>query len=57
MTYIPMPTVTDGGELKVLTTDLKGNQLLSRLVVQLLIMNTHLAEMTGEKIAESDIGG
>lgn len=55
MAYIPTAITTEGGERKVNTTNAVGNDLLRSLLIQIKILNLHIASLTEEEFTEDDI--
>ena len=56
MTYTPMPTVTEGGEQRVITTDPNNRELMNLLLLQLLKLNTYMELLTDESIDDDELG-
>lgn len=55
MTYKPIPTRTEGGQKKAVVSDDSGRQLLAQILIELQKINTQLALMNENIVAESDI--
>lgn len=53
--YMPMPTIVEGGELKVKTTNAVGNELLRSLLEAIRVLNLHIASITEEELTPEDI--
>ena len=55
MTYIPQPTVTEGGETKISVTDDNLQQLFTDVLKELKKMNIQLHLMTDTEVKNTDI--
>jgi len=55
MAYLPIPTVEEGGELKINTTNGVGNELLRELLLEMRLLILHIASLTEEEYTAEDI--
>lgn len=53
MAYSPTPTVENGGRVEAVVGDSEVAQLLSQILEQLKIMNSHLSVVTENTIEEA----
>ena len=55
MTYQPIPILTVGGDKKAETDDVRLIGLAQQILIELRIVNFHLASMTDNEYKEQDL--